>query len=155
MRPTERLTAGILLVLLASPQGECIRVGRLRFFRRGFVCREVNCRWGGWSAWSSCNHPCGNAGVETRSRGIARKSKCDGKSCSGPSQDARPCNRGCPHGGTAQNGYCSDCPRGFYGTCCEHGKSHLISRTCEMEVSERLAVQNVQVSFINSALFSR
>jgi len=122
MRPAEHLRAGILLVLIAEYSGG-IRVGRLRFFRRGFVCREVNCRWGGWSAWSSCNHPCGNAGVEARSRGISRKSKCDGKSCSGPSQDSRPCNRGCPHGGTAQNGYCSDCPRGFYGTCCEHGKS--------------------------------
>ena len=122
MTPAERLTAGILLVLLASPQGECF-LGGIHLFRRGLFCREVHCRWGGWSSWGSCNHPCGNAGVATRSRGIARKMKCHGHSCSGPSLDARPCNRGCPHGGTAQNGYCSGCPRGFYGTCCEHGKS--------------------------------
>ena len=107
MTPAERLTADILLVLIAEcSEGFRFRVGKVRLLRRGLFCVEVNCRWGGWSSWSSCNHPCGNAGVSTRSRGIARMSKCDGKSCSGPSQDARPCNRGCPHGGTARNGYC-------------------------------------------------
>ena len=113
-----RLLLCLLLLLVQTNEG--LRVGRYRV-RLTEICKEVDCRWGDWSGWSACNHQCGNAGIETRNRGHSRNSKCGGSSCSGPSQDTRPCNRFCVHG-TPQDGYCSDCPAVYWGTCCDHRK---------------------------------
>lgn len=116
-----RLLPIVLFILLQANVGTGIRIGRIRVTIRR-ICREIDCRWGGWSGWGVCNHPCGNAGVESRSRGIRRKSKCGGRSCSGPSTQTRPCNRFCDHGGTPQRGHCSNCPAEYWGTCCSYRK---------------------------------
>ena len=80
------------------------------------------CIWSDWSSWSSCNHPCGNAGTQSRRRGIARSSSCGGSGCSGPSSETRACNRLCYNSGTLRPEDC-DCPDEYWGTCCDKRKS--------------------------------
>ena len=80
------------------------------------------CKWGGWSDWSSCDHLCGNAGEEVRSRSHSTEKEFGGSSCSGPSMETRPCNRFCDHSGTPQHGHCSNCPAVYWGTCCSNRK---------------------------------
>ena len=81
-------------------------------------CGRVNCSWGGWSQWGECNHPCGNAGTQSRSRGIARHPSCGGGGCSGPSSETRECNRGCYNGGSPLVAHCN-CTEPFWNTCCQ------------------------------------
>ena len=109
-----RWTLAILLTLTLTPDVDGLIFGRRR--RRG-GCGPVNCVWGGWSAWGPCSHPCGNAGTQTRSRGVASGASCGGAGCSGPSSQTQACNRFCHNGGTAKSGYC-DCPDAFWGNCC-------------------------------------
>ena len=99
-------------------------VGQVRVqirWSRSSSCSRVNCAWGGWSAWGVCNHPCGNAGTQSRSRGTSRGASCGGSSCSGPSSQTQDCNRFCYNGGTPRLGHC-DCPDEFWGTCCNKCK---------------------------------
>ena len=113
----------LCVVLLAVRQSV---VGGVRFHLiNGELCIEVDCRWGGWSGWGACNHPCGNAGTQHRHHSVSRNAKCYGDGCSGPSTATRPCNRFCVHG-TPQNGYCSDCPAEFWGTCCDRRELDVI-----------------------------
>ena len=88
------------------------------FWRRR-RCGAVHCAWGQWSPWSGCSHLCGNAGVMTRNRGIARHPSCGGAGCSGPSSEAAACNRFCHNWGTPLpgTGICI-CPEEYWGTCC-------------------------------------
>ena len=104
----------LLLFLLFS---ETKAGGWWRRGRRG--CDRVNCVWGVWSQWTSCSHPCGNAGTQDRSRGIARHPSCGGAGCSGPNSERKGCNRFCHNGGNPQPGYCS-CQDRFWGTCCKY-----------------------------------
>ena len=90
--------------------------------RRG--CGPVNCVWGGWSAWTPCNHPCGNAGTQTRSRGIAQHASCGGAGCHGPYTETVTCNRFCYNGGSPMSGFCT-CTDEFTGTCCRNRKLSL------------------------------
>ncbi|KAI0235807.1 hypothetical protein LSAT2_013682, partial [Lamellibrachia satsuma] len=88
---------------------------------RSSSCSRVNCAWGGWSAWGTCNHPCGNAGTQSRGRGISRSRSCGGSGCSGPSSQTQDCNTFCYNGGTPQPGHC-DCQDEFWDTCCDKRK---------------------------------
>ncbi|KAK2162033.1 hypothetical protein NP493_1547g00000 [Ridgeia piscesae] len=105
-----RLLLGLWLILL---------VGQARgaWWSRS-SCSRVNCVWGGWRGWGACNHPCGNAGTQSRSRGVARSASCGGSGCSGPSSQTRACNRFCNNGGTLQSAYC-ECPDEYWDTCCD------------------------------------
>ena len=89
------------------------------FWRRS--CSSRNCRWGGWSQWTSCTAVCGNSGTKTRYRGIAEHASCGGSGCSGPSSQTVECNRFCYNGGTPQSTYCT-CPDDFRGDCCSDRK---------------------------------
>ena len=86
--------------------------------RRRRRCGAVSCAWGGWSQWGGCNHPCGNAGTQSRGRGIARQASCGGGGCSGPSSETRGCNRFCYNGGSPRVAYCQ-CTEPFWNTCCQ------------------------------------
>ena len=117
------LVLSLILLLVGQTRGSSWWGRR----RRGWSssCSRVNCVWRDWSGWRACNHPCGTAGTQSRSRGIAIGASCGGSSCSGPSSQTRACNRYCDNGGTPQSGHC-DCPDEFWGTCCDkrkYGKS--------------------------------
>ena len=111
-----RLLLGLWLILLVGQTR-----GKWRRSPWNRSCPRVNCAWGGWSAWGACNHLCGNAGTQSRSRGIARHASCGGSGCSGPSSQTRVCNRLCYNSGTPRPGHC-DCPDEYWGTCCEKRK---------------------------------
>ncbi|KAK2158684.1 hypothetical protein NP493_1763g00001 [Ridgeia piscesae] len=105
----------------SSPRLPSIRTpyhlsGRIR---RGFVCKEVDCEWGGWSGWGACSQPCGKTGTQYRYRSVSTEARCHGSGCSGSSSDSQSCYPGCVHG-TVQDGYCSDCPTVYWGRCCNH-----------------------------------
>ena len=99
-------------------------------------CSRVDCAWHDWSAWGACDHPCGNAGTQRRSRGIARSQRCGGSGCSGPSSEAQDCNRFCDNSGTPQSGYC-DCPAEYWDTCCDKRKSKTTTHKqhCDMHTN--------------------
>ena len=79
-----------------------------------------NCKLSPWSSWSACNHECGNAGVQIRTRHKIEQ-ECCGGTC-GSLKETRPCNRvACRNGGTPLHGRCS-CRGGYTGTCCETGE---------------------------------
>ena len=84
-------------------------------------CSSVNCAWGSWSAWSTCNHRCGNAGSHSRSRGVSRHSYCGGSRCYGSSSQTQACNRFCYNSGTPRAGQC-DCTDEYWGNCCDKRK---------------------------------
>ncbi|KAI0207552.1 hypothetical protein LSAT2_007820, partial [Lamellibrachia satsuma] len=108
---------------------------------RSSSCSRVNCVWRDWSGWRACNHPCGTAGTQSRSRGIATGASCGGSSCSGPSNQTRACNRYCDNGGTPQFGHC-DCPDEFWGTCCD--KRHIYN-VVGVAVGDRIGTFPVSV----------
>ena len=89
---------------------------------RFLCCPSVNCAWSSWSAWGVCNHRCGNAGRQSRSRGIARSAYCGGSGCSGPSRQTQDCNRFCDKGGIPHHGYCGNFTDEVWGTCCDKHK---------------------------------
>ena len=91
----------------------------------GRRCSSRNCRWEGWSQWTSCTAVCGNSGTKTRSRGIAEHADCGGSGCSGPSSQTTACNRFCYNGGTPQSTYCT-CPDEHWGQCCGHRESQFL-----------------------------
>ena len=105
----------VSLVLLVNP----IASGGWWRRRDSSGCRARNCDWGGWSVWGNCNHPCGNAGTQSRSRSEATTAACGGAACSGGSTQSQACNRFCNNGGTPKSGYCG-CPDVYWGTCCEY-----------------------------------
>ncbi|KAK2171455.1 hypothetical protein NP493_1058g00002 [Ridgeia piscesae] len=102
------LAVSLLLVQLSES-------GWHRLRRRG--CSPVNCEWNNWSEWGVCNHPCGSAGSQNRSRSVRRGSSCGGAGCTGGSTSSQACNRFCHNGGSPMEGYCT-CPDVFWGTCC-------------------------------------
>ncbi|KAK2139493.1 hypothetical protein NP493_6387g00001 [Ridgeia piscesae] len=104
-----RLLLGLWLILL---------VGQTRgvWWSRS-SCSPVNCVWSGWRGWGACNHPCGNAGIQSRSRSIYSGTSCGG-SCPGSYTQERACNRFCYNSGTQRSGHC-DCPDEYWDTCCD------------------------------------
>ena len=121
---TNMLTTSQLLLGLGSI---LMLVGQTHsgFWRRGRGgCSARNCAWNNWSGWGACNHPCGNAGVQGRSRSKRWEAYCGGRGCSGDPTDSQTCNRFCHNGGTPRPGYCT-CPDVFWGTCCGHRKYYV------------------------------
>ena len=116
------LVLWLILDVVDQTRGSCYRNGRYRRCRRRRSCSSVSCAWGGWSAWGACSDPCGSAGTQSRSRGIAKGAYCGGSSCSGPSSQTQDCNRFCYNGGTPQSGHCGNCTDEFWGTCCDKRK---------------------------------
>ena len=87
----------------------------------GRRCSRVNCAWAGWSGWGACNHLCGNAGIQSKSRVISRHASCGGSGCSGSDKKTQTCNRSvkfCNYNGTPQFAKCN-CTDPFWSTCCE------------------------------------
>ena len=120
MKPASitRAALSLFALLLWASSADSIRFWR----RRRRSCRAVNCQWKNWSAWGPCNHPCGSAGSQRRTRGVATQPACNGAACPGVSAETRGCNRGCDHGGTERVGFCL-CPPPRWGTCCETRES--------------------------------
>eukprot|EP00746_Dinoflagellata_sp_MGD_P149407 gnl/MRDRNA2_/MRDRNA2_81439_c0_seq1.p1 gnl/MRDRNA2_/MRDRNA2_81439_c0~~gnl/MRDRNA2_/MRDRNA2_81439_c0_seq1.p1 ORF type:complete len:3654 (+),score=523.54 gnl/MRDRNA2_/MRDRNA2_81439_c0_seq1:90-11051(+) len=53
---------------------------------------SIDCKWGSWSSWDSCDQPCGG-GTQRRSRDILELPVGNGRSCTtGDSVDLRTCN---------------------------------------------------------------
>ncbi|XP_028399276.1 neurogenic locus notch homolog protein 1-like [Dendronephthya gigantea] len=104
----------VWMVILVVPQVSTIFWSRRR--RRSPSPR--NCEPGPWRRWSSCTHRCGNAGMQTRTRG-KDVTECCGGSCHETFSESQPCNRNaCRNGGKPVYGRC-ECKRGWKGTCCE------------------------------------
>jgi len=51
----------------------------------------IECRWGGWNAWSSC--PC--SGIQERHRVITTAARNGGSPCTGPEVETKPCTPHC------------------------------------------------------------
>lgn len=104
----------VFLVILAT---ECETWRRRR--RRRFVPppRPRHCVVSGWSAWSACSQPCGNNGLQSRTRTVKIPPANGGRRCPALSEQ-RACNRFCHNGGSPQASRCS-CRPGFSGTCCQ------------------------------------
>ena len=111
------LLIAMLVIISLSEFGICCR-------RSSSRCSRVNCVWHNWSRWGACNHPCGNAGVQSRSRSKRQEAYCGGRGCSGGPTDSKTCNRFCHNRGTPRPGYCV-CPEVFWGSCCGHRKYDL------------------------------
>ncbi|CAB4034879.1 extracellular matrix A-like [Paramuricea clavata] len=89
-----------------------------------------NCVPGSWSGWSGCSHRCGNAGIQTRSRGKSVTECCGGK-CTYQFSETRTCNRNaCRNGGRPTSGRCN-CNAGWTGTCCERDVNECLQRPCQ------------------------
>ncbi|XP_046857354.1 thrombospondin type-1 domain-containing protein 7B-like [Xenia sp. Carnegie-2017] len=81
------------------------------------IARRRNCLVSSWTSWSSCNHQCGSAGVQTRTRYKTRKESCGGR-CPYSLRRTRACNRNkCRNGGRPTYGRCI-CRSGWKGKCC-------------------------------------
>ncbi|XP_078600149.1 uncharacterized protein LOC144875177 [Branchiostoma floridae x Branchiostoma japonicum] len=85
--------------------------------RRQLPVHPVDCVWSTWYSWGPCTAPCGNSGLQTRTRFIAQHAANGGRECIGSSRESRPCNRFCNNGGTPAGAGC-DCAPGYTGTCC-------------------------------------
>lgn len=84
-------------------------------------CTRQDCTVSSWSSWSGCSYPCGNSGVQSRSRSISTPQNCGGQPCPSLSE-TRSCNRGgCLNQGTPHSTGCH-CRSGYTGTCCQNGK---------------------------------
>lgn len=55
------------------------------------ACEKTDCRFGNWSAWSSCSDRCG--GHQERIRGVKIFARGGGSPCQGSSRHVRPCER--------------------------------------------------------------
>ncbi len=84
-------------------------------------CTRQDCAVSSWSSWGSCSYPCGNNGVQSRSRSIVTHPSCNGQPCPSLSETIA-CNRGnCLNQGTPHSTGCH-CRAGYTGTCCQNGK---------------------------------
>ncbi len=84
-------------------------------------CTLQDCTVSSWSSWNSCSYPCGNNGVQSRSRSIVTHPSCGGKPCPTLSE-TRACNRdNCLNQGTPHSTGCH-CRPGYTGNCCQNGK---------------------------------
>ena len=123
-RGGRQLVDGVMVALVTTTSSTMFVCDRLVLFVLFVVFQTTEgftiCHWGvwhsqvywnDWSTWSACNHECGATGVQRRTR--CKVTSFDDNTVS------RPCNRGCVHG-TPQDGYCSDCPAEYWGTCCDH-----------------------------------
>ncbi|XP_048588685.1 neurogenic locus notch homolog protein 1 [Nematostella vectensis] len=118
----------VLLFLTITLPQECSSCFSRRR-RTSPPCQYRDCKVSGWSTWSSCNHRCGSAGIQTRTRSKTVQQQCGG-SCLYPLSESRSCNRYCYNGGTPQQGYCS-CKPGFTGTCCHNDINECDSSPCD------------------------
>ena len=132
------LAVSLLLVQLSS--------GVWRRKRRH--CSPVNCVWNNWSEWGDCDHQCGNAGTQNRTRSVLRGPSCGGAACIGNTMSSQACNRFCHNGGIPMEGYCM-CPEDFWGTCCGERKSLRLG-SCRQQlnsVCSSVDVTNVHVIY--------
>ena len=51
----------------------------------------MDCIWGNWTDWTSCNLTCGG-GKQERTRTIATNASNSGANCTGPFEEAQDCN---------------------------------------------------------------
>ena len=84
-------------------------------------CAPVDCSWGEWSAWGPCDQPCGETGVQARTRSAETRDRCGGRECEGATEERRACNRGCRNGGAPRLDHCH-CKDKHWGRCCENCK---------------------------------
>ncbi|XP_033125552.1 A disintegrin and metalloproteinase with thrombospondin motifs adt-1-like, partial [Anneissia japonica] len=82
------------------------------------VCMPLNCSWGSWNEWSTCEPACGNNRHRTRQRILEGQSRCGG-TCSGLPEESETCDMLCQNNGSPMDGYCS-CASPFSGNCCEN-----------------------------------
>ncbi|XP_046857349.1 neurogenic locus notch homolog protein 2-like isoform X2 [Xenia sp. Carnegie-2017] len=100
-----------------SSYGRCICYSCWRGKCCNIKARRRNCLVSSWTSWSSCNHQCGSAGVQTRTRYKTRKESCGGR-CPYSLRRTRACNRNkCRNGGRPTYGRCI-CRSGWKGKCC-------------------------------------
>ena len=88
--------------------------------RRRRRCQVTNCAVSSWTSWNTCSQPCGNGGIQRRTRTVTRWASCGGRSCPAIAE-TRACNRGCSNRGTPLTGRCI-CKTGYSGRCCTGGK---------------------------------
>ncbi|XP_033114379.1 SCO-spondin-like [Anneissia japonica] len=82
------------------------------------VCLPLNCSWGSWNDWSTCQPACGNNRHRTRQRILKGQPRCGG-SCAGLPDESETCVTLCQNNGSPMDGYCS-CTSPFSGNCCEN-----------------------------------
>ena len=51
----------------------------------------VDCKWGPWSGWTDCTHPCGG-GHHHKNRSIEIEATDGGRPCEGPKKEKKICN---------------------------------------------------------------
>ncbi|XP_077997650.1 uncharacterized protein LOC144450798 isoform X2 [Glandiceps talaboti] len=86
--------------------------------RRRRSCSPRNCAVSGWSGWSACTAPCGNAGTQTRTRYVTSGASCGG-SCPYGLSESQSCNvPGCHGHGSPLSTSCS-CVDEWWDTCCD------------------------------------
>ena len=136
------------LMLLLAVSLLLVQVSESRLLHLGYrSCSPVKCAWDNWSEWGDCNHPCGNAGTQSRSRSLRRGQFCGGAACSDYTTNSQACNRFCHNGGSPMEGYCT-CPKDFSGTCCGKRKSHMLG-SCKQQLNRRVTLSMSSYSSVD------